>query len=465
MIFEVFTAKGLKKNISLLIIIILGLTLRVYKLGEAFPFDFDQEIPAIAAYDFFINRKLTLIGQELSFKGFFLGPLHNWIQFIPYGLCNLKPDCVPFFYITIGIVTIVILYLVLKKIFDNKIATIASAIYAISFAAIGIERGVNSNFFLFLTSIGLLFSLYKYFLGKDIYLITGSFLAGIATVNFNPVFIFSSLAFFTTALFRKRRSIVLFILGISALLVNYTPLLLFNFRHDNIIWNNFQKFISQNSATSGYFDRVVFLTKDVALPFYSNYFFQSANKLLLALTFFLIILGFYLIIKTKDNFLMFLPIWMIITIFGFVFYKGHMPDYYFQQTLLPLIILVSLGLRKSLLVFVIFTSIFFFTNLIRNINFHSDVNYQAKKRVVDFIVNESSGNSFNVFYDMPPGLNTGYSYLFKISGHEPQEAGKYLYFLEFVDPTHFRKYKYSNVFPDKKITVNVIGFVHIVSVK
>src|SRR3989344_7054588 len=104
--------KFLHKNGPILLILVIALVLRLYKIDKGFPFDFDQQVPAEAAYEFFVNHKLTLIGQELSFKGFFLGPLHNWIQFIPYRICSLKPDCVPYFYILIGILTINILSLV-----------------------------------------------------------------------------------------------------------------------------------------------------------------------------------------------------------------------------------------------------------------------------------------------------------------------------------------------------------------
>src|SRR3989344_6169834 len=151
----------------LLLILAIGAFLRLYKINEGFSFDFDHEVSAQAAWEFFKNGKIFLIGQELSFQGFFLGSLHNWIQFITYGICNLKPDCVPYFYILIGIITIIILYLVVKKIFDTKTAIISSSIYAISFSAISFERGVNSNYFLFLSSIGLLFCLYKYFSGEN----------------------------------------------------------------------------------------------------------------------------------------------------------------------------------------------------------------------------------------------------------------------------------------------------------
>src|SRR3972149_7312761 len=125
MISRAFTTNNLAKYFPLFIVLLIGAFLRFVKIGQFFIFDYDQQIPAESAYDFFVNHKLTLIGQELSFKGFFLGPIHNWIEFIPYGICNLKPDCVPYFYILIGILTIIILYLVVKKIFDTKTAIIS----------------------------------------------------------------------------------------------------------------------------------------------------------------------------------------------------------------------------------------------------------------------------------------------------------------------------------------------------
>ena len=451
--------------VPLLIIILIGLFLRLYNIGQAFPFDYDQQVGAEASYNFFVNHRITLVGQELSFLGFFLGPLHNWIQFIPYGLCNLLPDCVPYFYIGIGLLTAILLYLVLKLILDKKTAIIATGIYAISFATISFERGVNSNYFLFLTSIGILFYLYKFFLGKNHYFIFGAFFTGLAVVNFNPVFIFSTIAFFLTSLTRKNKNLAIFFFGILAFFVNYTPLLIFNFRHSNILGDSFSKFIAASSATTDYFERFVFLVRHVVTPFLSNYLFQSADKFFMLTTVILIAVGLYQVFKIKDKFLLFLPIWIMVTVFGFVFYKGHIPDYYFQQILLPFVVLVALSLRKNLIIFIAFCAIFLFTNLIRIADFQSGINYKTKKEVINFVINDAKEASFNVYYDMPPGLNTGYGYLFKALGHEPQEGGKNLYILKFSDPTRFPGYKYHITFPNKSISLKTIGFVHIVSVK
>jgi len=465
MISPVFTNKITRKLIPLLLIILIGTFLRFNKINQAFPFDFDQEVPAAAAYDFFVNHKITLIGQELSFKGFFLGPLHNWIQFIPYGFCGLLPDCVPYFYIMIGILTIVVLYFVIKRIFDTKIATIAAAIYAISFSAISFERGVNSNYFLFLSSIGLLFCLYKYFLGKNKFLIFGAFIAGLAVVNFNPVFIFSTIAFFITALLRKNKNISIFVIALFAFLVNYTPLFIFNFRHNNILVDNFQKFLSQNTNSADYIGYLIYLTKNVMLPFLTNYFFQSANLFFLIFTTLLLILGFYKIVKTQDKFTVFLPIWIVTTLLGFIFYKGWVPDYYFQQTLLPLIIIISFAIRKNLSIFLIFISIFLFVNIQKNVNYSTVINYNVKKDAVNYVINDSQGETFNVYYQLPLAINTGYPFLFKVFGSMPLEGGKNLYIFEFRDPSYYLKLKYQQTFPGKTVSVGFDKYVKIISIK
>ena len=70
-----------------------------------------------------------------------------------------------------------------------------------------------------------------------------------------------------------------------------------------------------------------------------------------------------------------------------------------------------------------------------------------------------------MYYQIPLALNTGYPILFKVFGRIPQEGGRNLYVLEFTDPVQFTQDKYLKSFPDKKIDVKVIGFIHIVSIK
>jgi len=167
----------------------------------------------------------------------------------------------------------------------------------------------------------------------------------------------------------------------------------------------------------------------------------------------------------KRRFIFFIPLWIIIPFVGLIFYQGHIPDYYFQQTLIPFVILITFSLRKNLIIFLIFCIIFVSANIIRVANYQTNINYVIKKKVVNFILTDSIGKNFNVYYDMELGMNTGYSYLFKVFGKEPQEGGENLYILEFVDPKRYQDYKYQIIYSSKTFNIKTIGFVLINSVK
>lgn len=463
MTLKAYIVRFLNKKIAFILFI--AAALRLYKIEALFAFDFDQEIPAIAAYEFFINHKISLIGQELSHEGIFLGPLHNWIQFIPYGLCGLLPDCTPYLYVLLGLGTIAVLYIVVKVIFDAQIAAIASIIYAISFYAISVETGVNSNYFLLASSVGILFCLFKYFGGQNKYLVIGAIISGIATVNFNPVFIFSSLAFFITAAFRTKRSFGIFLLAVVAFTINYLPLLIFNFRHQNLLFNSFTSFSQQSPAPFLVLEKFKFILVNIFVPFYTNFLFLNNHLIFQIVAVITLIVGLVTVVKSKNRFLFFLPIWIATPIVGFNFYNGHISDYYFLQIILPALILTSLSLKLNIIFYILFLAVFIWSNIIHLVNYNSPVNYQIKKQAVLSVINNTSYESFKVYYDMPSGFNTGYSYLFKVLKTEPVEGGKNLYILKFIDPRLLNKQKYYREFTNKQIDIRSYGFVNVVSIK
>jgi len=441
----------------LLLILAIGAFLRLYQIKERFSFDYDQEVSAQAAWEFFKNGKVSLIGQELSFQGFFLGPLHNWIQFIPYGLCNLKPDCVPYFYAVVGLLTITLIYLILKSIFNLRVALISSAIYAISLTAISYEWGVNSNFFLLLSTLLVLYCLYKYFQQENIYLVIGGLLSGIAIVNFNPIFIFNAFAFFLTSLLGGNKSWRLYSISIFALFLNYMPLVIFNFRHDNILWHNFLNFIEQNINHSNYILVVWPLLSKVTIPFFTYYIFHSTHSLLVFTMLILTILGSYRILTSKNKYLIFLVLAPLINYTGLIFYKGHIPDYYFQLSALSVLIMMAIILSRYKILFIIFISIFLWTNINQNFRHRAVFNYQIKKQVVNYIIADTSPATFNVYFDFLPGLNTGYEYLFKINKRLPVEGGENLYVVGAGDDSYFLKYRFQRSYPEKNVKEKIFN--------
>ena len=80
----------MKKNYILLLTLAFGLFLRIYRLEELAGFDFDQEKAAFWIRDFLIHGKISLIGQEISTGGIFIGPLYFYLLSPFYFLLNMR---------------------------------------------------------------------------------------------------------------------------------------------------------------------------------------------------------------------------------------------------------------------------------------------------------------------------------------------------------------------------------------
>lgn len=450
----------------LLLALISSAIFRLLQIEKHFAFNFDQEVPAQAAYDFFTKGKISLIGQGLSFEGFFLGPIHNWINFIPYGLCKLKPDCVPYFFTAITIITLLLLFIVVHNIFGKKIAIITFFVFAFSFVQIQTDIGANSNYALLTSEVIVLYSMYKYLTGKDHFLLLCAFVLGLATVNFNPVFIFTAIACLLAVLLRRNFKKSILFLSLLAFTINYLPLVIFNIRHDNILLHNFTVFVASSSESSITFDKIYFLIVNNFLSFYTNFLFQSPQPLLRILTIAILVLGIVKIIKIKSQVYLFLIIWAFVPVFGFIFYKNHIPDYYFLQTILPLSLITAIVLRQRFIYVLVFMGFFLYSNFSHSFKYETVFVYKTKKEIVNYIIDDSGEDSFNLYYELPQGQNTGYQYLFKYQNKQPQEGAKNLYMLTSLDPLgRFDLNKYTQPFKDKNVGVKKIGFAYIVSVK
>lgn len=451
------------QTLFLIVLFITSLVLRLYRVSFA-PFDHDQQIPAQFAYDFFRLHKASLIGQELSFMGVFLGPLHNTLELIPYGFCKLDPICIPYTYALIGLLIIISLYIIVKNVFNKKTAIVTSIFFSIAYAAINHERVVNSNFFLVLSQGLLLYFLHKYFQNKNYYLPLAAFVCGIAIVNFNPVFIFSALTFAAISLLRRKKELYIYAVSAIAFGINYLPLIVFNLRHQNLLLNNFKFFMEKSAGLPVNLNRILFVANDIVLPFYTNFFFQSRHPFYSVITLLLIIVGAKIVLKEK-NYYLYLPLLIIITFVSFIFYQGQVSEYYFWPTLLPVAILVAKALQKNSILLISFLLLFTYSNLNYLYKEESHVNLEIKKEVVRYIEEDTSTKSFKLYNDMPRGLNTGYDYLFKIAKSQPALDGENLYILTFSKPELFDMENYYKTFRNQDINLKVFGYVEVVSVK
>src|SRR3989304_175279 len=83
--------KFLVKNKGIILILLLGLFLRVYKAQEFFLYSHDQDLLGWFIKDVVVNHHLRLIGQEISTQGIFIGPLFYYLQIPFYLLFGMDP--------------------------------------------------------------------------------------------------------------------------------------------------------------------------------------------------------------------------------------------------------------------------------------------------------------------------------------------------------------------------------------
>jgi 4-amino-4-deoxy-L-arabinose transferase-like glycosyltransferase len=153
------------KLVLLSIILLLSIFLRFYQLGNIPSGLFNDE--ANTGYDSF---SILLTGKDqwgtilpfTNFKGFgdFPPPVYRYLSTIPIFIFGLSEFSVRFVSAIAGILSVLVLYLLTKKLFDEKIAIFSSLLLAIMPWAIGLSRvGIESNLAILFVLLALFFGL------------------------------------------------------------------------------------------------------------------------------------------------------------------------------------------------------------------------------------------------------------------------------------------------------------------
>lgn len=129
-------------KIILLIIILLGLFFRIYKLEIFYPWGHDQDLFAWIAKDIIVDHHFRLIGQETSITGVFIGPLFYYLIALSFFLFNMNPLSAAVISIIVSLFTILSIYWVFSRFFGAYVGLIGSFLYAISPGTVFLDRWV-----------------------------------------------------------------------------------------------------------------------------------------------------------------------------------------------------------------------------------------------------------------------------------------------------------------------------------
>src|SRR5258706_15615169 len=127
----------------LFIIIIIGSYLRLIGIAtKSFAFTYDVGRDMLALQQIVYAHKIPLIGFTTGVEGIFYGPWWYYILSLPFAVSWGNPQYVGYFIALTGIVTIILLFYVGKKIGGNTLGIILALLSAISPAMIGFSAQI-----------------------------------------------------------------------------------------------------------------------------------------------------------------------------------------------------------------------------------------------------------------------------------------------------------------------------------
>ena len=334
--------------------------LRFYQIEERNQFHIDQVNDAWTVKNFIVDGKVPFLGTPARLNsGIFMGPFYYYYLSGFYYLTNLDPVAAEISSGVAGLITILTIFYVSKKLFSTKFALIAMVLYTVSYAAIIADRIPWTVNFLVPVSILMFYALYKVITGSEKHLLLLGGMLGLSFhVHFTSIFylliILLSLPFFPFRSRappgrspRTRKSLKYFAYGIIAFLVIMFP---------SIIHMAINRGGGDLISYLGIFyhgihlRRVMQLTSDAFIQFEQILFFPQLK----ILGFFLLPLFIVVFLKEKLNldrllFVYLAVLWFLVPWFVLSLYSGEITDYYFLIGRPIVILILSYFLYRLLI--------------------------------------------------------------------------------------------------------------------
>lgn len=431
----ILTIKRINKAYLLLFLILLfAAFLRFWRLSEMAYFDTDQEYSANFAYSVLREFPIQLIGQGISVKGLFLGPLYFYYLVPFFLITNLHPIGGFVGSVIFGLATIITYFFVANNLFGPKAGLIAAFLRSILYVELHNDWGMTSAFASELPALLTWWFFYRYWHGKLNILPALTFVFGFYT-SIHPIlfpFYFVFLSIFIVK--RKLPQLKIILLSVVTFLIPISPLILFEFLHNFLEIKQLITLFTHPSPEANLgFSRLLDHLALIATDLNRILGLQFVSSWLLWL-FTLAILGVLIFKKVdfwKNNFHKFIvPTTFVIFLAYYTFFPSHVTAYYFVAltTIIILYAAANLGLlvKNFTLLLVLFlilanTSVMNLGKLVeRWENSLLSTLYHKEFIVREIVKRQPQDQEFYVSYITRLGWNTGFSYLFKYYQREPQ---------------------------------------------
>lgn len=410
----------------LVAILLTAAFLRLFRLHQTLGFYFDQGRDALVIWRLFHEGKLFLVGPVTGIEGIFLGPFY-YLLIAPFYFLGGGDPVLPAAALSwINVATIGLAFLIGREVFGRKAGLLTALLWTFSYQMVTFTRWLANPNPLPAASLLAVWSMIKINRGQSWYwlLLALAVGLGLQIEAAGAVFFLPAVTIFF--LWQRSwkgevRPIIYAALLFSATLI---PQILFNFRHQGILFASFKRFLLEQPSFEVSFWGVI----SERLRLYYQYFFpklfldRMEQGLALILFF-----GALALLRRKiftSAGAKILLLWLVTPLIGFLFYRGNQGfvwDYYFAGVY-PIFFLLVVGLaveawreaagKAAVLAFL---AIFFWANLVQlNIYYQIGIGITLKHQLAAlvWVYKDAQGTPFNVDVYVPPVIPYAYDYLF-----------------------------------------------------
>lgn len=437
-------------RIVLLIILLLGLLFRTYKLDVFYPWGHDQDLFAWIAKDILVNHHFRLIGQETSIIGVFIGPLFYYLIALSFAIFKMNPLSAAFITTVISLITIYSIYWVFSKFFSQSVGLIGAFLYAVSPGTVFLDRWVVPTQPTILWSVWFLYVLFSILKGNFQILIPLSILIGLiwhVHIAFIPLLILIPVAFFLSDKKPQiyKYSLRAIFISLLILLSFLSPFFLFEIRHDfqqtKSLINAVYKDQDSLNGINRLFKVINSGGRSIAGAFILsgsviklNNYITSSLTILLPSVFFYV---WFAKILTKKQTILIL-VWYLIVMLSQFFSKRIITEYYFNNLFVIIFLTLALILNHFRYV-AIFLIVYLAVVVIWFINKPDDLGgFMYKRQTIEYIKKDVSSKGYSCIainhIENQRGGGTGFRYLFWLNNLPIVTSGNDVPVYNIVNP-------------------------------
>jgi uncharacterized membrane protein YhhN len=410
-----------------LLVLLLALALRGWRLERWTGFGYDQERDAFLIRSILKDRRLMLIGAKSAPTGLYTGSLYLYLMAPFYWLFRFDPLGGAVFAVLAGALTTALLIWSGSKLVNFRVGVIAALLYATSLAMINYDRTPWNPTLLMATSLVLVTSLIM--ASRAAPASRWWVMAGLALgFSFHLHFAAFYLAFFTLMVWlaarpRLHRNALL---GIFAFLFLISPLVLFDFRHDFLLVRQLEGLLRSGSGGPASFALRFFDSGRVALEAILYVWIPKRPIGLLAL----VPLTAGLVFPRRKDLPLFSVGLAATAVAATALTRTRVVPYYFMP-LFPLTYLLIASAfdrlfragRGRLLLALGLLSLSIGVNLKAMRSRTPSLSLWAKKQAVKLILDRRDGRPFRLSVTADPGRDFGFDYLFVKEGVAAPRGG------------------------------------------